>query len=468
MSCEVHPLKNTKHTLNRSTNNHWRTQFHIQPPTGLLNDPNGLIYHEGVYHVFYQWHPDGPTHGLKSWNHVTSTDLVHWTQDKRILRPDSIYDSHGAYSGSALVVDGTLQLFYTGNTRTSDDIRVPYQLNARLATDGIVDKTVIIDHIPSGYTDHFRDPKVFTTAYGYAMILGAQRQDMTGTALLYTSTDLKAWHFAKQLTTSLESFGYMWECPDYFELEQKGILLFCPQGAMNSPQSNTNIYPNAYIVGNYDTDYFDMGNHTHPHLLDYGFDFYAAQTFIDQKGQQVLMAWMGAAEGGYPSDKYGWAHVLTLPRVLTLVDNHLYQQPHPNLVALRTDAVPINSSLCSYELILDTIQGALDIDLYRYQEECVNLRYDTATQTLILDRSALKNTYATERGETRTLCLDEPLKDLHVFRDTSTLEIFINQGRYTMSLRFFPQHIEGHVKIKTLNDSAIKTLYPLEDVNHDL
>ncbi|WZU01304.1 GH32 C-terminal domain-containing protein [Erysipelothrix sp. D19-032] len=95
----------------------------------------------------------------------------------------------------------------------------------------------------------------------------------------------------------------------------------------------------------------------------------------------------------------------------------------------------------------------MDIDLYHFRDECINLRYDASTQTLTLDRSALKNTYATERGETRTLRLDEPLKNLHVFRDTSTLEIFINQGRYTLSLRFFPQHIEGHVKIKTLNDT---------------
>src|SRR5690554_3024755 len=461
-------LKKTNNTMHQTTDDKWRNQFHIQPPKGLLNDPNGLIYHDGLYHVFYQWHPDAPTHGLKYWNHVTSKDLVHWKQDSRILKPDTIYDSHGAYSGSALVVDDNIELFYTGNTRTSDNLRIPYQLKATLADEAIVNKTVVIDHIPQGYTDHFRDPKVFTTPKGYAMILGAQRSNKTGTTLLYTSTDLKSWSIAKELTTSLDTFGFMWECPDYFELDHRGILLFCPQGAMNTPQTNTNIYPNAYIVGDYDDINFDMSHHTAPRLLDYGFDFYAAQTFLDREGNRTLIAWIGAAEGGYPSDTYGWAHVLTVPRVLSLVNDHLYQKPHPNLISLRKDSVSIDANLKTYELVVDDIDGSLDIDLYRYEDECINIQYDPTRQIMDLDRKTIENSYAHDRGQTRMLKMDEPLKDIQVFRDTSTLEIFINQGRYTMTLRFFPKVIPGCVKIKTLNDTAIVSRYSLEDVNHDL
>jgi len=150
------------------------------------------------------------------------------------------------------------------------------------------------------------------------------------------------------------------------------------------------------------------------------------------------------------------------------VNDHLYQKPHPNLMALRKDSVSIDANLKTYELVVDAIDGSLDIDLYRYEDECINIQYDPTSQRLVLDRKTIENSYAHDRGQTRMLKMDEPLKDIQVFRDTSTLEIFINQGRYTMTLRFFPKVIPGCVKIKTLNDTAIVSRYSLEDVNHDL
>ena len=120
-------LEKLKQTTNDST---WRLAFHIQPVTGLLNDPNGFSYFNGKWHVFYQSYPLGPVHGIKSWYHLTSENLVDWQDEGLAILPDSPYDSHGVYSGSALAVGDRLFLAYTGNVRDQDWQRRSFQLGA--------------------------------------------------------------------------------------------------------------------------------------------------------------------------------------------------------------------------------------------------------------------------------------------------------------------------------------------------
>ena len=110
----------------------YRNTYHVEPATGLLNDPNGFSYFNGKYHLFYQVFPYGPVHGLKSWALMTSTDLIHWEDEGLKILPDTIYDSHGAYSGSALPLsEDELFIFYTGNTRGADQSRAAYQNGAQ-------------------------------------------------------------------------------------------------------------------------------------------------------------------------------------------------------------------------------------------------------------------------------------------------------------------------------------------------
>ncbi|MCZ4149389.1 sucrose-6-phosphate hydrolase, partial [Escherichia coli] len=142
---------------------------HIQSQTGLLNDPNGFAFYQGYYHLFYQWFPLGTEHGMKYWYHVRSSDLVHW-EDRGIgIHPGDPQDSHGAYSGSAIEKDGKLMLMYTGNTRDERWIRHPYQCLAVMDEDDVVIKreTPVIPTVPAGYTDHFRDPKVWQDGEWY-------------------------------------------------------------------------------------------------------------------------------------------------------------------------------------------------------------------------------------------------------------------------------------------------------------
>lgn len=207
---------------------HWRQAFHIQPPTGLLNDPNGFSYYQGEYHLFYQWFPLGTDHGMKYWYHLKSRDLATWNSAGIGIAPGDYFDSHGAYSGSALEHEGKLYMLYTGNARDEDWIRHPYQCMAVMDENGRITKWEhpVISNVPEGYTDHFRDPKLWKDGDSFYCVIGAQRTNLTGCAVLYRSTDLHSWEFEGELCTGLESFGYMWECPDYFELNEAGVLIF--------------------------------------------------------------------------------------------------------------------------------------------------------------------------------------------------------------------------------------------------
>ncbi|HEW8896893.1 sucrose-6-phosphate hydrolase, partial [Streptococcus pneumoniae] len=140
----------------------WHTHYHVEPKTGLLNDPNGFSYFDGKWILFYQNFPFGAAHGLKSWAQLESDDLVHFKETGIKVLPDTPLDSHGAYSGSAMQFGDNLFLFYTGNVRDENWIRHPYQIGALMDKEGKITKIdkILIDQ-PADSTDHFRDPQIF-------------------------------------------------------------------------------------------------------------------------------------------------------------------------------------------------------------------------------------------------------------------------------------------------------------------
>ena len=197
----------------------FRPHFHIAPPTGLMNDPNGLIFDGEKYHLFYQWFPFDAIHGMKHWKHLITKDFHHY-QSADDLIPCELFESHGCYSGGALKVGDKLAMFYTGNTRRpSDNQRVPYQNLAIFDLNGkLLSKRPLIENAPEGYTEHVRDPKPYLTKDGkIRFICGAQRENLTGTAIIFEMDNLEDTpRLLGEL--SLPAFDntnvFMWECPD--------------------------------------------------------------------------------------------------------------------------------------------------------------------------------------------------------------------------------------------------------------
>ncbi|WP_393965532.1 glycoside hydrolase family 32 protein [Exiguobacterium sp. S22-S28] len=454
----------------------WRFSFHIQPPTGLLNDPNGFIYHNGTYHLFYQWFPLGPVHGLKYWYHMTSKDLVHWFDEGAALIPNDDPDSHGAYSGSGFIKNDQVHIMYTGNKRDAEWTRHTSQIVGHLRSDGRIEKHLppAIPTVPNGYTEHFRDPKVFQSEGTWYCIIGAQRTDLTGCAVIYQSEDAEQWTLIGELQTDYPRFGYMWECPDYFELEGQGVLLFSPQGIEPKGDHFQNIFQSGYFIGKPLTLPDLTFQHEDFVELDFGFDFYAPQTTLAADGRRILVGWMGLPDITYPSDRYNWAHGLTLPRELTLENQHLRQRPVRELTALRKETLYADEFVLehsfspahaeTFELELSHLQLLSDTLTFKLrvsdQEETV-LRYEAQTRRFTFDRThSGAEIPATDYGTTRSVTLVEPLHALRLFVDRSSVEVFLNDGEAVASARIFPKSTSqdiilageatGHLAIYTL------------------
>ncbi|MFZ2347768.1 sucrose-6-phosphate hydrolase [Lactococcus chungangensis] len=430
----------------------YRNSYHIQPKIGLLNDPNGFSFFNGKYHLFYQVFPYGPVHGLKSWALMTSPDLIHWTDEGLKLFPDTIFDSHGAYSGSALPLsDKELFLFYTGNTRGENNSRDAYQNGAIYTQTGNIRKfdTPLL-RTPEGYTDHFRDPMIFD-AHGHKFaIIGAQTSEEKGTVVLAQATNdsLTAWDYKGQLQFTQEEMGYMIECPNLVFIDKKPVLLFCPQGLDKSIADYDNIFPNMYVIADeFDSESATLTQAGKLHNLDDGFEVYATQAFNAPDGRVLASSWLGLPDLDVPSQADGWQGILSLVKELTLKNGQLYQYPVVETISLRHEKQ--NITLSEVATTIDSNSYELEIELSEDEENelylfasadnssHVSLKIDVKNGKIELNRANLPVSWAENYGVTRSTYVAPGKMKLNIFADTSSLEIFVNDGEKVMSSRIF-------------------------------
>ncbi|MDC3417544.1 glycoside hydrolase family 32 protein [Aquibacillus salsiterrae] len=428
----------------------FRLTYHLMPPVGLLNDPNGLVYFQGYYHVFYQWNPFETKHGIKYWGHYRSKNLVDWETLPITLAPSDWYDKNGCYSGSAVVHDGKLFLFYTGNVRDAEGERETYQCLA-VSNDGVhFEKKGPVIHLPEGYTAHFRDPKVWEESGRWYMVIGAQTVKEEGVIVLFSSDDLETWEHHGILAGSnrngLADFGYMWECPDLFTLNGKDVLVFSPQGLEAEGIKYNNIYQTGYLVGDFDRE---NNNFTHGEFdeLDRGFDFYAPQTLVDDNNRRILYGWMGLpdeTEAVHPTRKHQWIHALTIPRELELVEEKLYQKPVEELKQLRGDHVVFDDvDIKDQSIKLPKVEGKTvelavsvnksNADVFTLEFGSVaKLSFNQTLQLVTLERKTIKGDGVHSRS-----CRLNQLSNLRIFLDKSSIEVFLNDGAEVFTARLF-------------------------------
>ncbi len=445
-----------------------RLRFHLMPETGWLNDPNGLCQFEGVYHIYYQYTPFEPTGELKLWGHYMTKDFIHYENDGPVLFPDTDMDAHGAYSGSAFVEDGRIHFFYTGNLKYFDRDDYDYIHEGRGSnTISFTSKNghdfttkellMTTKDYPKDMTQHVRDPKVFKHGSKYYMILGARDQNDQGMALLYQSENLKVWDYVNRITTK-EKFGYMWECPDLFEIENQMFLIFCPQGVEKQGIDFENVHQNAVMKLSYD---FDTNEYEIEDikLLDRGFDFYAPQTFEDEKGRRILIGWMGIPDADYtnPTIENGWQHALTLPRQLSVKNGRLIQKPLDELQHLREGNPTVNTFDSEQKIVFGDVVYEANVEYNKCSSmnmtlrEGITLTYEGKILTLDLGKYGA--------GRTTRKVRVESLNHLQIFADTSSVEIFVNHGEETFTSRIY--NLEGKLSVEGQCEGTI-TVYPLK------
>ena len=407
-----------------------RCRYHLLPPVGWMNDPNGLCYWKGTYHVFFQYAPQSAEGtGLHCWGHYASPDLLSWKYCGVAVYPDTPEEADGAYSGSAVGEEDHLSLYYTGNVKHKDK-KYDYISDGRESNTILLrsqngytfgKKQVLLrtPDYPAEFTRHIRDPKVQKTESGYTMVLGGRLKGDRGAVLVYDSANGEDFKL-REVISGREKFGYMWECPDLFTLGGDRFLCVSPQGVPHEKYKFQSAYSSGYFCGEACAENFRE--------WDAGFDFYAPQTFFDGS-RRILFGWAGMPDVPYdnqPSVAEGWQHSLTLPRELTNRNGVLYQMPVREIERLRREEIPLSQDCGCYELLLDDIAPG------------TKLLLSDALELSFGEEFELR--FVSDAGRGRDVRrADVHARSARVFMDVSLCEIYLNDGEKVFTTRLYPQ-----------------------------
>jgi beta-fructofuranosidase len=456
--------------------------YHFLPPANWLNDPNGLIHWQGLYHLFYQYNPNGPFHGTIHWGHAVSEDLVHWRHLPIALAPGPGADEDGCWSGVAVDDDGVPTLIYSGNRdgvqraclATSADDLLTWQKHAG--------NPVISEPPPELHLVAYRDHSVWREDGTWYQLMGAGIEGQGGTALLYRSDDLRTWEYLHPLLAGDQHrfapiwTGSMWECPDFFALDGRHVLIL-------SVWDKEQLHYSAAFVGNYRDQRLlpDV-----EHKLDYGDrHFYAPQSFQDGQGRRIIFGWVHEGRSIEEQLASGWSGVMSLPRVLSLgLKDHVCMQPAPELAALRGEHTRLGPITMSAGTVVgipdvtgDTLEllvelapdgwpsgpGICGIAIRRSPDgaEQTRIVYDAGEGQLIIDRTHASLDLGSDRNPhvaPLALAPEEPLR-LHIFLDRSVLEVFANE-RVSITTRIYPTRTDsvGVALVAERHDAQLASL----------
>lgn len=429
-----------------------RPRYHFLPPAYWMNDPNGLIQWRGEYHLFYQHNPVAADWGVMHWGHARSRDLIHWEHLPIALAPTpGGPDKDGCWSGCAVDDGGVPTLMYTG---VRPQVQCLATGSADLLTWTKYPSNPVIAAAPEGFgPDDFRDPRVWREGGAWHVVIGSTTAAGLGAVLHYRSDDLRRWEFLGPLFCGAdEATGRVWECPDFYLLGDRYVLVTSPV-----PLRRT-----IWFSGTYD------GLAFHPQAqgtVDHGGHFYAPQTLMDAHGRRIMFGWVWEGRTPEAQRSAGWAGVMSLPRVVSLLpDGALGAEPAAEVTTLRGEHVGYEGLTLSSALSgvpADVGGDALEVRVIfeagsarlREQAEAFGLAvrrspgaeeetrivYDCRQERLVVDRSrASLDPETTREAHSAPLPLGggENL-ELRVFVDRSVIEVYAN-GRACLTSRVYP------------------------------
>ncbi len=439
-----------------------RPAFHATPTIGWMNDPNGFSLYKGEYHLFYQYHPYSNEWGPMHWGHLKTKDFLRWERLPAALAPDRDYDAAGCFSGGAVELpDGRQLLMYTGvrRSRNADGFIQDVQTQCVAVGDGInYEKwpgNPVLDakDLPEGGSAvDFRDPKVWREEDGsFYAVIGNRTADGSGAVLLYRGAEDFRGEFVRTLDRSRNQYGTMWECPDFFPLDGRQVLIVSPQ-EMDPVGLEFHVGSGTLcLIGDYDPDGRGF-QRQYVQAVDYGLDFYAPQTLLAADGRRIMIAWMQnwATVGAKPCH-CRWFGQMTLPRELSVKGGRLYQTPVRELEDCRDCPVIHRSIPVCGEVNLPGVQGrVLDMtvtvrptggELYRWfrirvakdgEHETI-IRYRPSNGTLKIDRTRSGLPY--DIVHTRSLLVRDRGGEikLRIILDRFSVEVFVNDGEQAAS-----------------------------------
>ena len=427
----------------------FRPQYHHTPVYGWMNDPNGMFYKDGVYHLYYQWNPYGSMWENMTWGHSTSKDLIHWEAQPTAIEPDAL----GAiFSGSCVVDKENNQVvaFYT----SADKSQV--QSMAISKDNGKTFEKYAGNPILVSNEEDFRDPKAFWNAdikkWNLVLAVGQEMR-------IYSSDNLKDWTYESSFGKEYGCHDGVWECPDLMKLPVRGTgkqkwMLICninPGGPFGGSATQ-------YFIGDFDGKKFTC-EHKDTRWMDYGKDHYATVTFDNApEGRKIALAWMSNWQyaNQVPTKQFRSAN--SIPRDLDLFEyngqTYCGVTPSKEMLALRgkTDKRLPQTG----ELVID-LKGSTEITLSNSLGEQVVMKYDAIKNTFSMDRTRSYASFSEAFPCVTTAPTYGAVKQLRIFIDHCSIEAFDAEGRMAMTNLVFPT--EPYNTLKVTNQAKV-TIYP--------
>ena len=421
----------------------YRPVYHHTPKWGWMNDPNGMFYKDGVWHLYYQWNPYGSQWENMTWGHSTSRDLVHWEQQNTAIEPDAL---GSIFSGSAVVDKdntagfgaGAIVAMYTSAGRHQTQ-SIAYSTDGGRTFTKYAGNPVITYPAPD-----FRDPKVFwhegTKRWIVVLAVGQEVQ-------FYSSTNLKEWTYESSFGHGYGNHEGVWECPDMLEFDgSKWVLLLNinPGGPYGGSATQ-------YFTGTFDGHRFVCDSKpSTTKWMDYGKDHYATVTFSDAPdGRRVALAWMSNWQyaGVVPTLQFRSAN--SVPRDLGLFtsgdETYLSNVPSKEMDAVRGKQIKKPTNVC--EIVVD-VKGSSVITLQNGKGEKVVMRYDETERTFAMDRRESGITSFSDAFPVETVAPTHGvIRQLRIFVDNASIEAFDSEGKMVMTNTVFPTEPYNMIKV---------------------
>ncbi|MBQ9650551.1 MAG: DUF4980 domain-containing protein [Prevotella sp.] len=424
-------------TFDTTNREKFRPSFHHTPAYGWMNDPNGMFYKDGVYHLYYQWNPYGSQWENMTWGHSTSKDLIHWESQPTAIEADAL----GAiFSGSCVVNKNEVVAFYTSASKCQ------VQSMAISKDNGMTFEKYSGNPILVSTEEDFRDPKVFwNEEIGKWNLVLAVGQEMR----IYSSANLKDWTYESSFGKDYGCHDGVWECPDLMKLPVRGTdkqkwMLICninPGGPFGGSATQ-------YFIGTFDGHKFTC-EHKDTRWMDYGKDHYATVTFDNAPdGRKIALAWMSNWQyaNQVPTKQFRSAN--SVPRDLDLFEHngqtYCGVTPSKELNALRGKVVKKLPKTC--EIVVD-VKGTTEITLSNSLGEQVVMKYDTAQQTFSMDRTRSYASFSEAFPCVTTAPVYGSIKQLRIFIDNCSIEAFDAEGRMAMTNLVFPNEPYNNIKV---------------------
>jgi fructan beta-fructosidase len=471
-----------------------RPQFHFSPPAHWMNDPNGMVYYKGEYHLFYQYYPDSTVWGPMHWGHAVSKDLIHWEHLPIALYPDSI---GYIFSGSVVVDENNTSGFQQGDEKTLVAIFTYHNMNGERSGANNFQSQGIAYSNDKGRTwkkfagnpvlknsgnKDFRDPKVcwYAPSQQWIMTLAVGNKIQ-----FYHSENLKNWEFSSEFGSNEGSHGGVWECPDLFPLqienskETKWVLIVSIGSGAPNGGSGT-----QYFTGNFDGTTFKNDSNPQTALwVDYGCDNYAGVTWSNTNNRRIFLGWMSNWQYAQLVPTKTWRSAMTLPREFFLQKTaegiRLISKPVKETEALRiaekktdfSNEIKMQSPLSETELIFDLEkipENDFGIEIFNTKNENVKIGFDKTKNQFYIDRTnAGENNFSkifAAKAFAPRILTNKIIK-LHLFLDNASAELFADDGTIIITEIFFPSADFTNMQLYPKNVSLISShVYALKSI----